>query len=110
MHILTDKGLMTFRGDAISGSKEARTLKVFPNPVREDYIGDIAIENLAYNSEVKITDVNGNIVYQTRSNGGMAIWNGRDENNEKVATGVYLIFAANNNKKGKALGKILIIR
>jgi len=107
--ISTDKGLMSFRNDATKGKTNINSVDIFPNPVRESYYGNISINGLAYESNVKISDVSGNLVFETTSNGGMAIWNGTDSNNNRVGTGVYLIFCADKYGNEKAVGKILFI-
>ena len=83
---------------------------VFPNPVRENYQGNIAISQLVNNALVKITDINGVLVYQTIANGGQANWNGKNFNNEKVGTGIYLVFSVESNGLEKIVSKILFIK
>lgn len=107
--ISTDKGLMSFRNDATKGKTNINSVDIFPNPVRESYYGNISINGLAYESNVKITDVSGNLVFETTSNGGMAIWDGTDSNNKRVGTGVYLVFCSDKYGNEKAVGKILFI-
>ncbi len=107
--ISTDKGLMSFRNDATKGKTNINSVYIFPNPVREDYYGNISINGIAYESNVKITDVSGNLVFETTSNGGMAIWDGTDSNNNRVGTGVYLVFCSDKDGGEKAVGKILFI-
>jgi ligand-binding sensor domain-containing protein len=110
----TDKGLMSYRSDAIRGNefnKESEAY-AYPNPVRPDYTGPIAIKGLARDANVKITDVNGNIVFETKALGGQAIWQGNDFNGRRVASGVYLVFATNtiNSEADDAIvTKILFI-
>ena len=80
--------------------------------MRPDYDGPIAIKGLARDALVKITDTNGNIVFESRALGGQAIWDGRDFSGRRVSTGVYLVFAANtrNVEAGDAIvTKILFI-
>jgi hypothetical protein len=62
-----------------------------------------------YESNVKITDVGGNLVFETNSEGGTAIWDGTDFNNMRVGTGVYLVFSSDKYGREKAMGKILFI-
>ena len=107
--ISTDKGLMSFRNDATKGKTNINSVVIFPNPVRESYYGNISINGLAYESNVKITDVSGNLVFETTSNGGMAVWDGTDSNNNRVGTGVYLVFCSDKYGNEKAVGKILFI-
>ena len=109
LYISTDKGLMSFRNDATAGRKNVNSIEIFPNPVRENYYGNISIGGLAFDSNVKITDVSGNLVFETNSNGGTAVWNGTDANNKRVGTGVYLVFCSDKYGDEKAVGKILFI-
>tara|TARA_B100000902_G_scaffold12252_1_gene14926 strand:- start:60926 stop:63076 length:2151 start_codon:yes stop_codon:yes gene_type:complete len=107
--ILTDRGLVSYKSDATTVNYTTDKLSIYPNPIRESYYGPITINGLSYDSEVKITDINGNLIYQTYSNGGTVVWDGNDSNNERVKTGVYLIFGSDVYKNKKSLGKILII-
>jgi hypothetical protein len=106
----TDKGLISYRSDATIGEKKQGETYVFPNPVRETYTGNIAINKLINNAFVKITDINGNLIYQTIANGGQANWDGLNFNNEKVGTGVYLVFSTDQNGYEKMVSKILFIK
>ena len=82
---------------------------IYPNPVPPGYAGTIAIKGLKENSVVKITELNGRLVYQTRSLGGQAIWNGRDYNGRSIASGIYLVLVSDESKEEKAAGKIVFI-
>lgn len=106
----TDRGIIGHRGDATQGEDDATCANVFPNPVRESYTGPVAITGLVRDSEVKITDVSGNLVYRTTSLGGQAIWNGNDMSGNRVATGVYLIFATDLTGTYKCNTKVLVVR
>jgi len=108
--ISTALGLVSFRSDATASPTEVDKLKIFPNPVRNDYFGPIAIDGVASNSSVKITDEVGNIVNQLISEGGQAIWDGTDFNGDRVATGVYFILAVDKTGKKSATGKILVLK
>ncbi|MGY8989403.1 MAG: type IX secretion system anionic LPS delivery protein PorZ, partial [Flavobacteriales bacterium] len=107
--IATDKGLMSFRSDATQSVQHPDLLNIFPNPVRESYNGIITINGLSYESNVKITDVSGNLVFETNSEGGTAVWNGSDINNNRVGTGVYLVLSSDKYRREKTIGKILFI-
>ena len=107
--IATDKGLMSFRSDATQSAQYTDDLHIFPNPVRENYNGIITINGLSYESNVKITDVSGNLVFETNSEGGTAIWNGSDINNNRVSTGIYLVLSSDKYGEEKTIGKILFI-
>ena len=92
----TDQGIISYRGDAIEGAKDSDCASVFPNPVRETYTGPVAITGLVADSDVRITDIAGNLVYRARSLGGQAIWPATNMSGERVSTGVYLIFASDD--------------
>lgn len=110
VHFGTDRGIMTFRGDATQSAMENECASVFPNPVHPTYTGPIAITGLIRDSEVKITDISGNLVHRMTSLGGQAIWNGNDMSGNRVATGVYLIFATDRYGGYKCNTKVLVTR
>ena len=60
-------------------------------------------------SYVKITDISGNLVFETRSEGGSAVWYGKDLNGNRVHTGVYLVFSTNETGSKTDITKILFI-
>jgi hypothetical protein len=108
--ITTDKGLISFRNDATFGESVQNKITIFPNPVKENYGGYISIDGLVENANIKITDVSGNLVFDTYANGGMAVWNGKNKNGQKVGTGVYLVLSSDKYGKEKIAGKILFIK
>jgi hypothetical protein len=105
----TEKGIVSYKGQATSGNTDFKNVYVFPNPVRENYRGDITITGLIANANVKITDVSGNLVFQTTSLGGQAIWNGENFNGVRVSTGVYLVFCTNEDGSKTYVTKLLFI-
>jgi hypothetical protein len=109
LFIITDKGLVSYRTDASYEDAEYSSVVVFPNPALPDFEGPITIQGIRYDSDVKITDIAGNLVYKTTSNGGTATWNGKTITGEKVTTGVYLIWTAANEGKGRKVGKVLVV-
>ena len=90
----TASGVVSTRGEAIAGTaRHQSNAYAFPNPVTPDYDGPIAIRGLAENAAVKITDVAGIVVYETRAQGGQAIWDGKDLSGRTAQSGVYLVFS-----------------
>ena len=108
VYIGTEKGLISYKGTATEGGENYDNVYVYPNPVKPDFTGSIAIRGLLKDTDVRITDISGNIVYQTTSFGGQAIWDGKDFNGNKVQTGVYMIFNGSATGEQKAAAKILI--
>ncbi len=110
LFIATDKGLVSYRADASEGDAEYSNVQVFPNPVKPDFNGLITIQGIQYDSDINVTDVAGNLVYKTTSNGGTATWDGKTVNGERVKGGVYLFWTAPNdtNGKGRKVGKVVV--
>jgi ligand-binding sensor domain-containing protein len=109
LFIGTDLGICSYRTDATRGGDTYGHVYAFPNPVERGYNGPIAITGLVTDSDVKITDVSGNLVFRTRSNGGTAVWNGNRYSGERAATGVYLVFCTNDDGSQTAVTKIMLI-
>ena len=109
LFIITDKGLISYRADASYEDPEYSDVKVFPNPVKPDFSGPITIQGIRYDSDIHVTDVAGNLVYKTTSNGGTATWDGKTLLGERVKSGVYLIWTAPNTGKGRKVGKVVFI-
>lgn len=110
VYFATNQGLMSYRGNATEGKvMDKNAILVFPNPVPHDYSGNIAINGLAANTLVKITDLNGRMVYQTWSKGGLAVWNGVDYTGHRSQTGIYLVFASNATMGEHIVTKIVFI-
>ena len=104
----TKNEIISYKGEATEPALTQSAIKIFPNPVAPNYNGPIVIKNLVNNALVKITDINGQLMMQTRALGGQAVWNGMDQYQRKVASGIYLIFARDDMGNEKAVGKILI--
>lgn len=111
LFIGTDKGVQSYRSNATYAFAEPQDdIHAFPNPVRPDYEGVISIKGFTRNAIVHITDAAGHTVYSTRANGGQATWNGCTLSGDRVASGVYYVFASASDGSMKSVTKILIIR
>ncbi len=109
VYIGTDKGLISYQGTAIEGGTGCTDLVVYPNPVKHEYNGPIAIKGLVPNGIIKITDVSGNLVYQAKSLGAQAIWNGTNLNGQRVQSGVYIVFSSDAAGTNSCLTKLTMI-
>lgn len=105
----TEKGIISYMGTATEGNETHTNVVVYPNPVKPEYQGLIAIRGLVNDANVKITDISGNLVYETKANGGFATWNGLNFKGKRAATGVYLIYSTNSDATEQWVGKILFI-
>ncbi len=106
----TASEMVSYRGFATEGTTNQNEIKIFPNPVAPNYNGPIAFRGLVENALVKITDISGSLVFETRALGGQAIWNGKSLAGSKVATGIYLVFVRDDIGNEKAVGKIVITK
>jgi hypothetical protein len=114
MMIVTAAGIQSYKTETLGGDRKHKSeVYAYPNPVRPDYSGPIAIKGLSRDARVKITDVNGKMIYETQALGGQAIWDGNNYNGVRAATGVYLVFSASEDtsfEPDSFVTKILIIR
>lgn len=106
----TDQGIVSYRGEATDGAKEADCATVFPNPVRGTYQGPVAITGLIADSDVRITDMAGNLVYRTISNGGQAVWPATDLSGQRVSSGVYIVLASDPTGTSHCNTKVMVVR
>ena len=105
----TGLGLISYQGDAADASTKFENVYAYPNPVRENYNGIITITGLVENTQVKITDIRGNLICQTISNGSLATWDGKDVHGKKVSTGIYLAICVNSDGTESTITKIMVI-
>lgn len=111
VYIGTDKGLVAYRSDATSGVTKFNDdiVQAYPNPVPSYYNGTIAITGLMRNSNVKIVDISGKLVYAGTSTGGQFTWDGRNANGSRVPSGIYLVLATDASGKEGVATKIAIV-
>lgn len=106
----TSLGIVSFKDYKVEPQLSLDSLSVYPNPVRPGYQGDIHISNLVAESNVKITDVSGGLVWEKQAEGGEIIWDGNNLDGKMVKTGMYYIFVTNADGSQKKTGKVLVVR
>jgi len=106
----TDKGVMVYRGEASKPDPTLSEVLAYPNPVRPEYSGPIAIKGLVRDANVKITNTYGGLVYETIAYGGQAVWDGNDLDGRRVNTGVYMVFITDDTGEKTLVTKILFIK
>jgi hypothetical protein len=109
----TSLGIVSYKSEVIAGSENFNEVVIYPNPVRANYNGPIAIKGLMDKTTVKITDINGTLVNEVISEGGQILWYGTNFNGEKVSSGVYLIFNSAEDELGNLntkIGKVLFLK
>ncbi|NPD84938.1 hypothetical protein HNS38_09225 [Lentimicrobium sp. L6] len=111
VYIGTDKGVIVFKDSPVPPEpKLTDDVYAYPNPVRPDYNGVIAIKGLVRDANIRITDVYGGLVHQSVSYGGQAIWDGHSLNRGKVNTGVYLVYISDDLGNETMVTKILFVK
>ncbi|MDA3930024.1 MAG: T9SS type A sorting domain-containing protein [Prolixibacteraceae bacterium] len=110
LYVGTDRGLVSFHTESKQAFPVFTNVYAYPNPVRSGHNGDIYITGMMEDTNVKITTVSGQLVFETTSVGGQATWDGRDIAGRKVHTGVYIVFCASKDGQESAVTKILFIR
>lgn len=106
----TNQEWVSYRSTATKATTHQENIFIFPNPVPPDFSGLISFKKLVDHAQVKITDINGKLIYQTRALGGQAVWNGKTYEGSPVATGIYLVFVRDDEGNEKAVGKIMITK
>ena len=108
--IATDKGLISFKGISTGANEDLNNVYVYPNPVRPEFSGTVKIAGLLDKANVKITDIEGNLVYEAISAGGTIEWDTTAFGRYKVASGVYMIFISAQDGGETKVKKVMIIR
>ncbi len=110
MFFATPQGIISYRGTATEPNATHSNVKVFPNPVEPNFSGQITISGLVGNADVKITDISGQLVFKTRSEGGTATWSGNNFAGGRVQTGIYLIFSSDEEGVETVVAKVAIVQ
>ncbi|WP_455540504.1 type IX secretion system anionic LPS delivery protein PorZ [Prevotella fusca] len=107
----TDKGLCSYMSDATKAvdSPDDNSTYAYPNPVKPGYTGPITIVGLSLNVDVKIVTTNGVLVAEGTSNGGTFVWDGKDKNGKRVASGVYMVQSADENGDNGTVCKVAVV-
>lgn len=108
--IATDKGMVSFKGTSTSANENLNNVYVYPNPVRPGFSDTVKIAGLLNKANVKITDIEGNLVYEATSAGGTIEWDTMAFGRYKVASGVYVIFISAQDGSETKVKKVMIIR
>lgn len=106
----TDNGLTSFNSGVRSGATPLSDVYAFPNPVRPEYNDKVTIMGLTNQTNVKITDINGHLIFQKRATGNYLVWNCRNSSGNRVATGVYLVIAATPDASESVVAKIAVVK
>lgn len=110
LFIITDLGLVSYRIDASKEDPSYSNVSVFPNPHKPSHNVPVTIQGIQANSDVKIMDAAGNLIYRTVSNGGTATWNAQTLEGTRALPGVYFIWTSPENSEidGNYVGKVVL--
>ena len=106
----TDKGLVSYLGTSTRGDDNLENVYAYPNPVRPGYTGTVKISGLMDKVNLKITDIEGNLVFETTSSGGTVEWDTTAFGKYKVASGVYMVFVTSSYAAETTVKKIMVVR
>ncbi|MHA7055653.1 type IX secretion system anionic LPS delivery protein PorZ [Aquimarina sp. M1] len=110
VYFATSKGILEFKGTATGPESNLDNVVAFPNPVRPGFNGRVTIKGLTSRANVKITDIEGNLVYEEITEGGSIQWDTTAFGRHKVASGVYLILVTGEDQAETTVSKLLIVR
>jgi sugar lactone lactonase YvrE len=108
LFIATTSGIVSYKFTATDAKENYENVYAYPNPVKPNYEGLIAIKGLVRDCDVKITDASGRLIYSTKALGGQAIWDGKNFEGRKAQTGVYVVFMTNPDGSKTETTKIFI--
>ncbi len=109
LYIDTPNGMVSYRSDATIPSPTLQEITIFPNPVRPGYAGVVGLKGLVEETVVKITDLAGRLVYETRSQGGTANWNLLDYTGRRTKGGIYLVLLIAPDGSESVAGKLAVV-
>ncbi|MBZ0327903.1 MAG: T9SS type A sorting domain-containing protein [Altibacter sp.] len=110
VYFATKNGLVAYNGTSTAPRDNLEGVYVFPNPVRPGFMGNVTIDGLTAKANVKITDIEGNLVFEDTSEGGSIIWDTTAFGKYRVASGVYLVLITTDDALETKVSKIMIIR
>lgn len=110
VYFATANGLVAYKGSSTAPQDDLENVYVFPNPVRPEFFGNVTIDGLTAKANVKITDITGNLVFETTSEGGSVQWDTTAFGKYRVASGVYLVLITTDDNLLTKVKKIMIIR
>ncbi len=85
------------------------SLNCYPQPFNPVIEGDMIIEGLEADSDIRIVTINGEYVRTIKASGSVAVWDGRDSSGRIVDSGVYLILTTSAKTGNSSYTKIAVI-
>ena len=110
VYFATTRGLVAYDGTSTAPRDNLDNVYAYPNPVRPGFAGDVTIDGLTDRANVKITDIEGNLVFETTSQGGSVLWDTTAFGRYRVASGVYMVLVTTEDNLETTVSKIMIVR
>ena len=126
VYVATDNGLVSFFSGSSRPNEDLLNAYAYPNPVRPNFNiveEKIKIKGISENVNIKITDIEGNLVAEAQSrtnlryrgynleiDGGTAYWNGKNLANNIVSSGVYLVMLSDLDTFETRVLKLMVVR
>jgi len=126
VYFATRNGLVSFGSGSSETQQTLANAYVYPNPVRPTFNiteEKVKIKDISENVNIKITDIEGNLVAEAQSrtnsrykgynleiDGGIAYWNGNNLANNVVKTGVYLVMLSDLDTFETKVIKVMVVR
>lgn len=126
VYIATTRGLVSFQSGSSATTNDLESAYAYPNPVRPGFDiveNKVKIKDISENVNIKITDIEGNLVAEAQSrtnqryegynleiDGGTAYWNGKNLANNVVASGVYLVMLSDLDTFETKVLKLMVVR
>jgi len=107
--IATEGGMISYGGNSVVGDSENSSVSIYPNPVKPDFDGILSIAGLVNNAIVKIIDISGKLVFQTKAEGGLASWNLKDYLGRRPLAGIYLVLSYKEDGTESFVSKLAIL-
>lgn len=111
VYFVTANGIASYRSDATTASKDFSQARIYPNPYKIGGAAEyVTIDQIALDTDIRITDASGARVWRGKSVGGTARWDGRRDDGRLASAGVYIVWMTSPDGEMRAAGKILITR
>jgi len=110
VYFATINGLVAFEGSSTAPRENLENVYAYPNPVRPGFMGNVTVDGLTARANVKITDIEGNLVFETTSQGGSIQWDTTAFGKYKVASGVYMVMVTTRDALETKVSKVMIVR
>jgi ligand-binding sensor domain-containing protein len=107
----TTGGLASLSTPAVTPRAQFDRLSVYPNPYLVPNATPLTVDGLVANASMKILTIDGRLVREIKTPGGrVGFWDGKDDQGNVVASGVYLIVGFTDDGSQAGAGKVAVIR